>query len=259
MLKDVIITGDLHAIWRYLNILINKKSPKILLQCGDFGWWPKFHGTRLINTGEYEEFDGEIIDDPWARTLYVRKRKIWDQYGIKNKGTKIYWCDGNHEDHWDLKEKNEEKALLEIMPNVFYMKRGSVLELPDKRKVLFMGGAASIDKIGRIVGEDWFPEEIISQKDIYALPDTNIDIVISHTCPSEFHKAILKVKREHWGWQEKIKDPSAYALSYVLNKYKPKLWYFGHFHAYIGGSYENTDWYALNMTPEDNWWTYLRR
>jgi len=259
MLKSIIVTGDIHGKWQYLNNLINKKKPNIVLQCGDFGWWPKFHNTRTINTGEYEEDDGEIVGDPWNRTLPVRKRKRWNQYGIKSKDTRIYWCDGNHEDHWDLKEKNKEEAPLEIMPNVFYMKRGSILKLPDGRKVLFIGGADSTDKFYRKRGIDWFPEEVINQNDLYNLPDTNVDIIVSHTCPLEFHKAVLKIKREDWGWQEEIRDPSAHALSYVLNKYRPKLWYFGHFHEYIGGSYKDVDWYALNMAPDYNWWSYLRR
>jgi len=259
IMKDIMVIGDLHGIWRHLNELINKKKPKIILQCGDFGWWPKFHNITQINSGEYEELDGEIIGDPWDRVIPIRKYKKWDQYGIKSKETKIYWCDGNHEDHWDLINKNKEKAPLEIMPNVFYMKRGSVLELPDKRKVLFMGGADSVDKHFRTTGIDWFPEEVISQKDMYILPDIEIDIVISHTCPLEFHEYILARQRERWGWQERIKDPSAHALSYVLNKYKPKLWYFGHFHSYIKGFFEETEWYALNMVPENKWWVYLRR
>ena len=261
MLRNIIVAGDTHGYWRYLNELINRKHPDIILQCGDFGWWPKFHNTTAINTGEYEELDGEIIGDPWGRTLPIKRRKKWNQFGIKTKDTKVYWCDGNHEDHWDLKEKNKKDAPLEIMPNIFYMKRGSVLELPDKRKVLFMGGADSIDKAGRIPGEDWFPEELINQKDLYNLPETDIDIVISHTCPLEFHEGILSMKRRKrdWSWKEKIKDPSAHALSYVFNKYKPKLWYFGHFHDYVEGYFRGTDWYALNMASEDKWWVYLRR
>jgi len=67
------------------------------------------------------------------------------------------------------------------------MKRGSVLKLPDKRNILFIGGALSIDKKQRTIGYDWFPQETISQKNIFELPDEKIDIVISHTAPKYFH------------------------------------------------------------------------
>ena len=51
-----------------------------------------------------------------------------------------------------------------------------LLGLPDGRIVLFMGGADSIDKKYRKIGFDWFPEELITQKDIYELPDTHGNI-----------------------------------------------------------------------------------
>ncbi len=256
--KKIIIAGDVHGHWAMLNKLINKKNPKIILQCGDFGWWPKLHDTYNIYS-EYEDVDGKIEGDFWDRTIRARKRKKWDQFGIKAADTKIYWCDGNHEDHWDLKEeRNYMKAPCQVMPNVYYMKRGSVLSLPDGRNVLFIGGADSVDKNQRKLGFDWFPEEVITQSDVYDLPNIKIDIVISHTCPLEFHQPILTAKVPYWGWQEKIKDPSAHALSYILNRYKPDLWYFGHFHIYKTGVHFNTKWVCLNESSESNWWVYLQ-
>ena len=256
--KRIIVAGDTHGQWSALNKVISKKNPEIILQCGDFGWWPNLHNTRSIYAG-YEEVDGSIEGDAWARTVGTRRRKKWDQFGIKAGDTKVYWCDGNHEDHWDLRdERNYMKAPCQLMPNVYYMKRGSVLELPDGRNVMFMGGADSIDKQYRTSGSDWFPEEVITQKDIEDLPDIKIDIVISHTCPLEFHHTILLKKAPYWGWQKKIKDPSAHALSYILNRYKPSLWYFGHFHVHATGTHFDTKWYCLDKLPESNGWTYLQ-
>lgn len=251
------MAGDIHGQWSALNKLINRKNPEIILQCGDFGWWPNFHNTTSIFAG-YENVDGKVEGDAWNRTVGTRRYKKWDQFGIKARDTKIYWCDGNHENHWDLKEeRNYMKAPCEMMPNVYYMKRGSVLQLPDGRNVLFMGGADSIDKHDRTLGLDWFPEEVITQSDIGNLSDTKIDIVVSHTCPLEFHRQILIAIKPYWGWQEKIKDPSAHALSYILSRYKPGLWYFGHFHTYATGVHFNTKWHCLNHSPESNWWVYL--
>lgn len=259
MNKDTIIVGDTHGVWGPLNILINKKKPKIVLQVGDFGWWPKFHNTSMVYSGEYEEVSSEIVDDPWDRVIRRRTQKKWDQFGLKPQSCKVYWCDGNHEDHWDLRdERNYMKAPCETMPGVYYMKRGSTLTLPDDRVVLFMGGADSIDKKYRKVGFDWFPEEVINYRDIYELPDVAVDIVISHTCPTEFQPAIMRVT--HWGgngYEKKIKDPSAQALSAVLEKYKPDQWFFGHFHMFLRGKHLNTNWCCLNMARETGWWTYL--
>jgi hypothetical protein len=165
-----------------------------------------------------------------------------------------------HEDHDSLKEIRETCIHPpEVMQNVFYQPRGSTLTLPDGRVVLFIGGADSIDKYLRTPGRDWFPEEIISQRDIYNLPDIHVDIVISHTNPDEFCAGLFRGHAGSERVREKFKDPSRLALSVVLNKYKPKLWYFGHYHFYRRGLWRDTDthWCCLNMAPETFWWVRL--
>jgi len=133
------------------------------------------------------------------------------------------------------------------MPNVFYQRRGSTLKLPDNRIVLFMGGADSTDKNVRTPYLDWFPEELISEGDIRSLPDCKVDIVISHTCPEEF-----KINMQYV-----INDPSRKCLSYVLERYKPSLWYFGHFHKVQSGFDNDCRWYAMNKAEDELWWRWL--
>jgi len=221
--KNIIICGDVHAYWKELNKLVSRRKPDIILQCGDFGFWP--------NIPKY------------------------DYKHIKNGDTKIYWCDGNHENHWELANLRG-RDVSEIHPNVFYMKRGSILTLPDGRNVLFIGGADSIDKEYRHIGYNWFPEEIILYKDIENLPYINIDIVISHTCPTEVYNFLKK----KYLVDDKFRDPSQYALSYVLDKYKPSLWYFGHFHINMDITIKNTKFTVLNYAGSGGkWWTTLKK
>jgi len=230
----IIICGDLHANFWAVNKLIAKKSKiSTIIQCGDFGYFPKEHKkTYLDNIGRIKTFD---------------------QYKLKNKDIPIYWCDGNHEDH-DSLEKLENN---EIMRNVFYQKRGSSITIPDSRTILFIGGADSIDKKYRTAGHNWFPQEIISEKDLYNLPDINIDIIISHTCPEEFD--VLKGEKTSFSSLKyaKYKDPSRERLSYVLNKYNPSLWYFGHFHIFKTGFDKNCKWNSLSGVGLGKWWVKL--
>ncbi|HLD90723.1 MAG TPA: metallophosphoesterase [Patescibacteria group bacterium] len=236
--SNIIVCGDIHGCWGPINTLIDTKHPESILQCGDFGWWPKFHNTY------------EISSDEFVYDMYTRRRKKWDQYGIKNKNTKIYWCDGNHEDHDSLDELVKTNNL-EVMPNVFYMPRAYTLELADGRRVLFIGGADSIDKKHRIQGRDWFPQEMISYRDIDRLPDCKIDIVISHTCPEAGMYYLDTLKEQH-------KDSSRSALTYVLERYNPSLWFFGHFHQYKKFQFKDTVFTALNMCGmHSTWWVYL--
>ena len=238
--KSIIVCGDIHGYWRYLNTLINKKKPKLILQCGDWGWWPKIQSKPFVKNG----------------VRYLG----FNPFGVKAGKTKIIFADGNHEDHcsldcWDC------KTLPELMPNVFYAKRGTTYTLPDGRIVLFMGGAASIDKAARTPGVDWFPQEVLTLSELYKLEECKldrIDIVISHTCPQEFN-ASLKLKQPYGGWEHKFRDTSQEVLSELLHWYKPSLWYFGHFHIHMEGLFKETGtkWVCLNETSNTNWWKYL--
>lgn len=248
----VLVCGDLHGYWRHLNTLINKKNPAIILQAGDFGYWPSYHNTRSIDTGKKEWVEGDLNHPELVQLGYSRRQITarWDQYGIKNHNTSIYFCDGNHEDHDALDYLCDG---WEIMPGVFFKKRSSTLTLPDGRVVLFMGGADSIDKKWRVQGKDWFPQELISYKDIDRLPDCKIDIVISHTCPEVGVHYLNHL-------EQKFHDSSQAALTYVLEKYKPSLWFFGHFHQYKKFQFKDTVFYALDMASVGStWWTWLPR
>ena len=215
----ILIVGDVHGEWGKLSKLINRHRPDMVLSCGDFGYWPKWKGSR--------------------------------SYLLRNRDVPIHFCDGNHEDHESLRQVGED-GRAPGMENVFYRRRGTTLVLPDGRTVLFMGGADSIDKKYRTPGYDWFPEETIKQSDIGALPDCRVDIVISHTCPSDLLPYMREVD------ERKTNDPSNAALSVVLQKYKPCLWYFGHWHTSLMGRTGNTEWRALNMAADTGWWEWLK-
>lgn len=221
-MDNILVVGDLHGDWGCLNALINTKRPSIVLQCGDFGHWPALEVSKPVLYG---------------------MQKSWKLQGVKSKDTKVYWCDGNHEDHWHLRDNTVD------YPGVKYMPRGSVLTLPDGRVVMFMGGAESVDKDQRRLGFDWFPEEVISLSDLDRAMEYKgkVDIIISHTCPREF---IVGTKTSG-----KISDPSRHALSYLLEHFKPSQWFFGHWHKSQHGRHNDTVWQALDYPGHrGKWW-----
>jgi len=219
--KKIMVMGDVHGKFSVMNTLINRKQPWMVLACGDFGYWPKIE--------RYRDSYGQIVKPTAPR--------------VGN--TQVHWCDGNHEDHHSLKSAPVNG---ELWPNVFYHRRGSTLTLPDGRVILFMGGAESVDKSFRTPGFDWFPEESITQADLDALPDCHVDIVISHTCPMEFQMQSMFEFNER---QSRI------ALSVVLEKYKPKEWFFGHWHTHVVGEYYDTKWQAVNKLMDTGSWIWL--
>ena len=228
---SVIVCGDIHGKWGPINTLINQKHPDIILQCGDFGWWPHFHGKTGLGSG------------------------IFDQYGIRNGSTKIYWAPGNHE-NWDDLDKYG-YSITEVAQNVFYCPFGSTITLPNDDVVMFCGGARSIDADSRIEGISWWRQEVITRQDFNHLLDEvsvpNVDIMISHTVPNSFIEA---AKWDRFN-VEKYRDSSTTALQAIFEIYKPKRWFSGHFHNWkkmlIGGC----RWESLTIPGDGTWWTYL--
>lgn len=241
----IYVIGDVHNYFNRLNTFIDRKKPSLILSCGDFGYWPRLakYQDQIKNTREHRELVREYA------LRGVKYEGFMEMNKIKNKECEIRFCDGNHEDHeMLLKLKSPE-----IEPKIFYQKRGSVFTLPDGRNILFMGGADSIDKNSRTAGKDWFYQENITDRDMNNLPDCRINIVISHTCPTRLLTNVCRGVPRY--------NSNNIALQIILEKYRPSLWYFGHWHTYKEGfiSETQTKWIVLNhITSQQTWWQKLR-
>lgn len=215
--ENILFVGDIHGKFGAFRRCFEEKNPSCIIQVGDFGYWDYYSdsycsGVRSFNTNNIP----------------------------------IYWIDGNHENFHMINELKL-TAPAPLIPistpkfhNYFYVPRCTTLNI-NGYNILFIGGAASIDYKYRKDGVDWFSHyETISAADMYNLPDIDIDIVVSHTCPLEWKLDLLKAVRGSYSF----KDPSEDALSHVLNKYHPKLWVHGHWHEYVTGFYPktNTKW-----------------
>jgi hypothetical protein len=189
--KRIMVLGDVHAEWPSLNALIKKESPDLIIQLGDFGFFPRLN---FFGCGDLSK--------------------------INLMGADLIFCGGNHED-WETLIEIETSENLELVPNLFYAPRCSTLLLPDGREMIFLGGAVSIDRCFRKEGIDWFRQEIIPESVMYNLPDRKIDIIASHTTPMEFLPILNAIE---------IPDPSRNILSEVVKKYSPPFLYCGHWH-----------------------------
>jgi len=225
-----LIVGDIHGDFQVLNHLIETQRPDIILQCGDFGYWPRKYGWPP--------------DDP----------------PLKNGATKIYWCDGNHEDHHEL-SRIAGSNNCEIAPNCHYQPRGSIVTLPDDRNVLFFGGAASGDNWRRTERETMFQSEVPNLSDLDKISnDKKIDIVISHTAPTAFKiRQTPPLGYARIPWLAKHQEETRKILNKVLHRHNPCLWYFGHFHIHQTGRNQECNWTALAMPLDggETWWMEL--
>lgn len=227
----IVLVGDIHGDWTAFNAFMAREKPDLVLQTGDFGFWP-----------------GRGNLDPLTMLMPGNST--------------IHWIEGNHEDHEEIYEELMDGGPISPnLSNVIYQPRGSTIKLPDGRTVLFAGGAFSVDNAARQPGWDWFPDyEILQDSDLVNFPDpkqVQIDIVISHTAPHEF--AVSGLPWEQWPkWWDKTPDPSQRVLSNILRRYQPKQWFLGHFHSFNRGTFERCKWTALgHLGGAETWWIEL--
>ncbi|MDY0215163.1 MAG: metallophosphoesterase [Bacilli bacterium] len=213
----IVFVGDIHGEFGKLNSFMSEiyskhKEPITFIICGDVAYFWENEPTPIVKRPPY---------------------------------SKVIWIPGNHE-NWEMIDKYELGKLHELQDGVFMASFGAIEEI-EGHKILFCGGADSIDKNLRTPFVDWFPQEIITNKDMNFLfdkiPDQKVDILVSHTCPSKvFSELSKKIDR----LEEKSKDPSTYALDIIVDKFRPDLNVFGHFHKFMEGRFDNLYWVCLS-------------
>lgn len=217
--------GDTHADFGELNNLLETTTKKdSIIICGDFGYWRKSKFKYGLGW-----FHDEIIN----RNM-----------------TKIYWCDGNHEDHVELEFVVKEHGFfspIEIRKNLFYCPRGSSHTIEGK-KILFIGGAMSTDKAVRTAYFDWFPQETISNIDLKKIKKDSYDIVVSHTCPKMCTGHMASLIGLPFTDRP---DCSCDALQWVFEEIKPKYWFFGHWHVSSVFEMNGCIFHAMNMSGKE--------
>ena len=193
---------------------------------------------------------------PWSSECAIDEDGIHptdhtDRYLLKwynQKPFKILAVLGNH-DNYDIIEKLPEVEMfgakvLKISDNVFYLKRGEIYLIEDKR-FLVLGGAMSDDKVWRKPHESWWEQEEWNEKEKNACFDkikkieAKFDYVLSHTGPSagiaftdDFFCNEENLKQLHRDSNVVFNDKIDSIISY-------KKWFFGHWHSDWG--YEHYD------------------
>jgi hypothetical protein len=155
-LTDIVLAGDWHADATHAVRVIEAAASigaTRVVQTGDFGFWPQHPRGR------------DFITKVAARCVEL--------------GLSVWFCDGNHEDHSQLPHASADQPV-SVAPSVWWVPRGTVVEW-DGRRVMFMGGAVSVDQPRRTPGIDWFPTEIPTPAEVArAVGAGPVDIVAAH-------------------------------------------------------------------------------
>lgn len=146
----------------------------------------------------------------------------------------LLFVDGNHENFKKVntcKTKTLFNGTVDIYSsNIYRLKRGEVYTINDK-KFLCFGGAYSIDRAYRTLGQSWFLEEEYNENEKNKLEDAIIknnyqfDYILTHDCPSSI------VSKIHY-LDEYILPPSKTntLLENLYKSCKYEKWFFGHHH-----------------------------
>lgn len=186
----ILVLGDIHGKWKALEktIYSARRMHDIthIIQVGDFGHgWPT--GGKL---------------DLWKKPKTL-------------KNIPFYFLDGNHENFTFLETYKSDE--------IIYMPRGATLTI-DNKKLLFIGGASSIDKQYRIPFLSWWPQESITSENIRTASRVGkVDAVFSHDKPDD---VIYKPYAVNYrcGLADRL------ALSVICSEVKPEFWFYGHYH-----------------------------
>ena len=116
-----------------------------------------------------------------------------------------------------------------------------------EQKMMFIGGAYSIDKNYRTEGIDYWSDEELS----YQLLDSMIDkyiirkpsIMVTHCCPNFLSYIILT----RMGLQKIHDSRTEIAFETMFANHTPKLWIFGHYHYSFDETINNCRFICLNI------------
>lgn len=211
-----LILGDVHSEWSDMNVTIAtavREHPDIthIVQVGDFGYG--WRGTKPFKASKAYFSDEE--------------KKVYDD-------AEKLWLDGNHENFTKLEEDGGE-----WQPGWTHMSRGSILEV-DGYRIMFFGGAASIDKTDRMEGVSWWRQENITYgqvQETLASVDGTIDALFTHDHASRIPYSDSRSKRDH-----SESNGNRGLLDVIVERFMPSFCFFGHHHRGDYGMVGQMEW-----------------
>lgn len=167
----------------------------------------------------------------------------WWLKWLRDKPWTTLFIDGNHENFELLFEMESYEGMLgpkstispvvldnTLYPNIYYVHRGSILEIKDKT-IFCMGGGDSIDKERRTIGVTWWKEEIPNYSEIdralgnLEFYDNKVNYVFTHAIYEEAFRQLAMGINTY-----KHQDKMHPILQGIRDQIEFDHWYCGHYH-----------------------------
>lgn len=209
------LAGDTHGNnthWQYLINQCVKAGVKIIFQLGDFGYWEH---------------------DPYHDKRYLHKLSRM----LKRAGIKVYFLDGNHDNHpllWKKYKELDDEGFVIVRDNIFYSPRGHRWTWNDVT-FLSLGGAYSVDCWDRNEGVDWWREtEMVRDSDVNrAIAGGPVDILLTHDAPEHVdmaHHFWTRGLGVRWTKDDDKSHLNRARIQKVVELTQPKNVFHGHMH-----------------------------
>lgn len=198
------LIGDVHGQYKAYHRFI-KENPGTV-QVGDLGvGFRRFGGWR----------DGSYLSNPYYDLMVA---------------TNAWFIRGNHDNPGVC--RNHKRCISD----------GHHETTQKGTKVMFIGGAFSIDRGFRKEGYDWWVDEELSQEEMWKFAEEYAkikpDMMVSHDCPIT---AVQAMHSHHMFDNSRTQQ----FLQSLWNEHKPKLWVYGHHHMSFDEIIEGTQFVCL--------------
>jgi UDP-2,3-diacylglucosamine pyrophosphatase LpxH len=217
------LLGDIHGNFNEISYFAQKnieKEPTTLIQVGDFG----------------AGFHSDFLDDMEQLNTTLNEFNVT-----------LYAIRGNHDDP-KFFDGTYNWSNIKLLPDY------TVMVIEGKR-ILFIGGATSIDRLQRTPGKTWWDGEVFNL-DVDKLSQfEGIDVVVTHTAPKfafpiGFNSLVMSFAAYDSTLIENLtNERNAVGIVHETLKEKNKIkkWFYGHFHTTETTRYEDTDFHVLGI------------
>lgn len=200
-MKNYVFVGDTHGDLEFVEraAMLAREHAAEMVQLGDWGFlWP--------GHDQLQELSDVLVG------LGVTMRAI----------------DGNHDDHPRLRKLVRRNTAATIAPNVIYQPRGSVHQDEDGTRLLFLGGAPSIDRASRTPGRSWWPEETITDEEASRARSAKkpIHVLVTHDAPA-FPPGFTPKGSPGYQREQRL---SMDRINMLVKRHRPELHVHGHWH-----------------------------
>lgn len=144
---------------------------------------------------------------------------------VRISGVPIYFIRGNHDDRDYLDSfLTDSYSPAEIVPGVFYVPDGAVVSFGNT-DIAFLGGAYSVDRARRVLGETWWENEEPDADAVQHFVDGGIQapVMVVHELP----RNALNVNGRHHMIETL---PSREMTQKAIDAVRPKIVFNGHMH-----------------------------